>query len=65
VVASPGEGELAGADHAHGGAQVRDPDGGLGAQGSPDVRNHVGGLRGEGGGRGEKHNKGKNKKACG
>lgn len=27
VVASPGEGELAGTDHTHGGAEVRDPDG--------------------------------------
>ena len=38
----PGEGELTGAHHAHGGAQVWDPDGGFGTQGSPDVRNHVG-----------------------
>lgn len=31
VVSPPGEGELAGADHAHGGPEVRDPDGSLGA----------------------------------
>lgn len=29
VMPPPGEGELAGADHAHGGPQVWDPDGSL------------------------------------
>ena len=31
VMPPPGEGELTGADHAHGGPQVRDPDRSLGA----------------------------------
>lgn len=46
VMPPPGEGELTGADHAHGGPQVRDPDGSLGAQRGPAVHNTLG-LMGE------------------
>lgn len=37
VVSSPGQSEFTGADHAHGGTQVRDPNRGLRAQRSPTV----------------------------